>query len=121
MFDFELAADTVDLSDLRFISPDFPDWTGKGRVVALATAGSRTDYRLEELTLGRGESRAEGRLIASVDVHRGLGMRQLDLVLTNVPLAVLRPYLDTLPFAGTLTGRLRADGFFDRLTLGGDL
>lgn len=121
MFDFELAADTVDLADLRFISPDFPDWTGKGRVVALATAGSRTDYRLEELTLGRGESRAEGRLIASVDVHRGLGMRQLDLALTKVPLAVLRPYLDTLPFAGTLTGRLRADGFFDRLTLGGDL
>lgn len=121
LFDFELAADTVALADLHFISPDFPDWAGRGRVVALATVGSRTDYRLEELTLGDGQARAEGRLIASVDAYRGLGMRELDLALTDVPLAVMRPYLDTLPFAGTLTGRLRADGFFDRLTLGGDL
>ena len=32
LFDFALAADTVALADLRFVSPDFPDWQGKGRV-----------------------------------------------------------------------------------------
>ncbi len=121
MFDFALTADTVALADLRFISPDFPDWTGRGRVVAFSPAGSRTDYRLEELVLGGEGATAAGRLIASVDVRRGLGMRELDLALRTVPLDVMRPYLDTLPFAGTLTGRLRADGFLDRLTLAGDL
>lgn len=121
LFDFELAADTVALADLRFVSPDFPDWQGKGRVVARSLAGSRTDYRLEELSLGDGTALAVGRLIAMVDVRRGLGMRELDLALRNVPVEVMRPYLDTLPVAGTLTGRLRADGFLERLTLGGDL
>ena len=121
LFDFALAADTVALADLRFVSPDLPDWQGKGRVVARSLSGSRTDYELEELSLGDGTALAVGRLVAMVDVRRGLGMRALDLVLRDVPVEVMRPYLDTLPVAGTLTGRLRADGFLDRLTLGGDL
>lgn len=121
LFDFELAADTVALADLRFVSPDFPDWQGKGRVVARSLSGSRTDYTLEELSLGDGSALAVGRLIAMVDNDRGLGMRELDLALRDVPLEVMRPYLDTIPLAGTLTGRLRANGFLERLTLGGDL
>jgi hypothetical protein len=121
LFDFELAADTVALADLRFVSPDFPDWEGKGRVVARSRSGSRTDYRLEELSLGDGTALAVGRLIAVVDNRRGLRMQELDLALRDVPLEVMRPYLDTIPLAGTLTGRLRADGFLERLTLGGDL
>jgi translocation and assembly module TamB len=121
LFDFALAADTVALADLRFVSPDFPDWQGKGRVVARSQSGSRTDYVLEGLSLGDGSALAVGRLIAMVDARRGLGMRELDLSLREVPVEVMRPYLDTLPVAGTLTGRLRADGFLERLTLGGDL
>lgn len=120
-FDFTLEADTVALADLRWISPDFPDWTGRGRVVATSPRGSLTEYRLDPLVLGDGTARAEGRLVALVDARRGVGVRALDLALRTVPVAVMRPYLDTLPVAGTLTGRLRADGFLDRMTLGGDL
>lgn len=121
LFDFSLDADTVDLADLRWISPDFPNWQGKGRVTALSSSGARTDYTLTNLVLGDGSALAAGRLVAAVDVRRGLGMNELDLALRNVPLSVVRPYLDTLPFDGTLTGRLTTDGFLERMTLGGDL
>ena len=77
LFDFSLDADTVDLADLRWISPDFPDWQGKGRVVALSLSGARTDYALTNLVLGDGRARAAGRLVAAVDVHRGLGLNDL--------------------------------------------
>ncbi len=121
LFDWALSADTVDLDDLRWISPDFPSWQGKGRVVAFSSSGSRTDYRLDDLTLGRGAARAVGRMIAVVDVRRGLGFRELDLALVAAPLAVMRPYLDTLPFDGALDGRLRLDGFLDAMRVAADL
>ena len=121
LFDFTLDADRVDLADLHWVSPDFPDWKGRGRVVAKSLAGSRTEYTLDPLTLGDGKAIATGKLVAIVDSYRGLGMRGLDLALHDVPVSVMRPYLDTLPVAGTLTGRLRTDGFLDALNLGGDL
>ena len=121
LFDFALEADTVDLMDLRWISPDFPAWQGKGKVVALSQSDTRTDYALSNLVLGAGPTLAAGELVAMVDTDRGLGMRDLALSLRDVSLEVARPYLDTLPFAGRLTGRVTADGFLDRMTLGGDV
>lgn len=121
LFDFTLDAPKVDLADLLWISPDFPRWQGSGHVVAKSLSGRRTEYDLTPLSLGDGRASAVGRLVAIVDVDRGLGMRGLDLALRNVPVDVLKPYLDTLPVAGALTGRLTTDGFLDALTLGGDL
>jgi autotransporter translocation and assembly factor TamB len=120
-FDFTLDAERADLADLKWVSPDFPDWTGAGHLVAFSTSDSRTEYRLDHLTMGRGPASASGKLVAIVDNARGLGMRDLDLALKATPLDVMRPYLDTLPFAGTLTGHLTADGFLDAMRLGGDL
>ncbi len=121
LFDWSLAADTVDLDDLRWISPDFPSWQGRGEVVARSTSNTQTEYRLEQLVLGRGVTRAVGRMVALVDTKRGLGFRDLDLALTQAPLEVMRPYLDTLPFAGTLDGQLRLDGFLDAMRVAGEL
>lgn len=121
MFDFTLDADRVDLADLKWVSPDFPDWRGAGHLVAHSPNGTSTDYRLDHLTLGQGRASATGKLVAVVDNVRGVGMRGLDLALRDVPLDVMRPYLDTLPFAGAMTGHLAADGFLDALRLGGDL
>jgi translocation and assembly module TamB len=56
-----------------------------------------------------------------VDEDRGFGVRDLDLSLRAVPLAVMRPYLDTLPFRGTLTGQLQAAGYQELLRLTGQL
>lgn len=121
LFDFSLVADTVDLKDLRWISPDFPDWQGVGRVVAHSLNERRTDYRLTQLSLGSGSAQATGRMTAIVDTLRGLGFEDLSLTLSRVPLTVARPYLDTLPLQGTLDGRITASGFLDTLRLDGDL
>ncbi|MES2125378.1 MAG: translocation/assembly module TamB domain-containing protein [Gemmatimonadota bacterium] len=121
LFDFTLDAERVALADLHWVSPDFPDWTGSGRVVAKSLSGTRTDYTLNPLTLGNGKAQATGHLVAIVDNNRGLGTRDLNLALRDVPVDVMRPYLDTLPVAGTLTGALRTSGFLDDMVLGGDL
>jgi hypothetical protein len=121
MFDLALDAPRVALRDLRWIQPDFPDWTGRGHVTSRAYNGSRTDYRLDHLALGDAESSLSGTVTLQVEQVRGVGMRGVDLQLRNTPIDLLRPYLDTLPVAGGLTGHLLADGFLDAFRLGGDL
>lgn len=120
-YDFALEADTVALRDLRWIQPDFPDWEGSGNVVAFSSSNRHSEFLLQEMVLGDGTARAAGRLVALVDDDRGFGVRDLDMVMTDVSLDVIRPYLDTIPFAGTLTGRLQADGYRTLLELVGDL
>lgn len=120
-YDFSLTADTVDLADLRWVQPDFPSWTGTGRVIAFSSSNRHTDFRLEALDLGDGQARATGRVVAMLDETRGFGVRDLDLTLRAVPLGIVRPYLDTLPFAGTLTGTLQADGYREELATRGTL
>jgi translocation and assembly module TamB len=121
LFDFTLNAPRIALHDLWWIQPDFPDWTGRGHIVAKAVNGSHTDYRLTNLDLGDEHSHASGNVTVAVDAHRGTGMMGLDMQLRSVPIDVLRPYLDTLPVAGDLTGHLLANGFLDSLSLGGNL
>lgn len=117
LYDFELTAPTVDLADLRWISPEFPSLAGRGRVRAKSIAGSRSEFDLRDLALAGGGSRIEGRLVAILDVYRGLGFRNLDVQLGSFDLEAVRPYLDTLPLAGRLTGPLQASGFFDAMTV----
>lgn len=121
MFDFALNVEAADLADLLWISPDFPRWQGRAQVTAFSPTGRQTRYDLQQLTLGDGVSSATGHLVAVDDDARGLGVANLDLQLRKVPLEVMRPYLDTLPFRGTVTGPLQADGFLDDLSLTGDL
>lgn len=117
LYDFELGAPRVDLADLRWISPEFPALAGRGRVRAKSLAGSRSEFDLRGLVLADRTSRAAGDLVAILDVHQGLGFRDLDLDLASFDLEAVRPYLDTLPFAGRLTGPLQASGFFDAMTV----
>ena len=120
LYHFAMTASPLDLADMRWVSPQFPSLTGTGRVTATSVAGSRTDYDIRDLDLADPASRIRGRMVASLDTYRGLGFRDLDLRLANVDLEIVRPYLDTLPFWGRLTGDLRADGFFDRMTVDAD-
>jgi hypothetical protein len=119
--DFTLDAPRVALRDLWWIEPDLPDWQGRGHIVATSFGGSRTDYRLDNLVLGNGTASVAGKVTLQVERVRGLGMRDLGMQLRNTPIDVLRPFLDTLPVSGALTGHLLADGFLDSLRLGGDL
>lgn len=115
LYHFSFRAPRLALADLRFISPRFPDFTGSARVQAASSSGTRTEFDIRELAVGDTESRVTGRLVAISDVYRGLGFRGLDLALSNLDLEVVRAYLDTLPFYGRITGRLAADGYFDRM------
>ncbi|HEY4319751.1 MAG TPA: translocation/assembly module TamB domain-containing protein [Gemmatimonadales bacterium] len=121
LFDFALDVPQVALRDLWWVQPDFPDWTGRGHLIAKSVNGTRTDYRLDNLSLASGSSSLAGRATIAVDARRGLGLDGLDLQLRNTPVDLLRPYLDTLPVSGALTGHLATDGFLDSLRLNGDL
>ncbi len=114
---FGLQASRLALADLRWISPGFPDFAGKGTVVARAVSNSRAEYDIRDLVVGDATSRISGRLVAITDIYQGLGFRRLGLGLTNVDIDVVRPYLDSVPFYGKLTGRLGADGFFQGMTV----
>ena len=120
LYQFEMAASAVDLVDLRWVSPQFPALAGVGRVRANSLAGSRTEYAIADLDLRGGGSQVRGGMVAILDVYRGLGFRDLGLRLQGLDLEVVRPYLDTLPFAGRITGPLRANGFFDRMSVTAD-
>ncbi len=118
LFDFAFNAGRVALADLRFVSADFPDYTGRGRLTARSITTDITEYRIPELDLGNGTDRVRGRLTAITHRYRGLGFRGLDLDLADVEFDVVRPYLDTLPFTGRLSGRLQADGYSDAMQVG---
>lgn len=119
--DFTLDAPRVALRDLWWITPDLPDWHGRGHIVATSFGASRTDYKLDNFDVGNGTAGATGKVRLQVEPARGLGMRDLDMELRAAPVDLLRPFLDTLPVSGTLTGHLVADGFLDSLRLGGDM
>ncbi len=112
---FAFDAERLSLPDVRFVSPFFPDFGGKARLAASSVSNQRTEWTIRGLAVGDSLSGIEGNLIAITDIYRGLGFRDLDLTLRNLDLDVPRPYLDTLPFEGRVSGRLAADGFFDAM------
>jgi hypothetical protein len=120
LYNFEFEAPEVALADLRFVSPQFPDYTGRGTVQAFSFDGTLSQFEVTGLAVGDSASAVSGQLTALIHRRRGLGFRGLDLALRNVDLEVPRPYLDTLPFRGRLSGRLQADGYFDDLRVGLD-
>ncbi|HEU5217443.1 MAG TPA: translocation/assembly module TamB domain-containing protein, partial [Gemmatimonadales bacterium] len=117
LYHFSLQAGRLALRDMRWISPGFPDYVGSAHVEARSVSGSRTEYELRNLELGDSASRMTGRMIAMTDIYKGLGFRRLGLDLQNVDVDVIRPYLDSVPFYGKITGRLGADGFFEAMTV----
>ena len=117
MYRFSFEAPRLALADLRFVSPFFPAFTGKAKLRARSLSGARTEWNIQDLSVGDPGSRVTGHLIAITDAYRGLGFRNLGLDLDRLDLDIVRPYLDTLPFHGRLTGHLDADGFFDALAV----
>lgn len=120
-YDLSLEVTRLDLRDLRWISPDFPDMQGRATLGAFTESPATTAFVLNDLHLEQGDSRIDGDLTAVLDTARGLGVRDMDVRLHQVNLDIARPYLDTLPLDGTLTGRLAATGYFDALKVDLDL
>jgi TamB, inner membrane protein subunit of TAM complex len=121
LYDFSLVASRFDLRDLHWISPDLPDMTGRAVLTAKSRSRQLNAYTLRDLEAAGREGRVEGEVTVLTDTRRGLGVEDMALSLTDLDLDVPRPYLDTIPLQGTLTGTLEGTGFLDGLDLGADL
>jgi translocation and assembly module TamB len=117
LFDFQATADHVNLKDLLWVSPHFPAMTGSGVLAAKSETGARTAYDIRELHLRGGAQRVDGELVAITDKKRGLGVRDMRVSLHDLDLDAVRPYVDSLPFYGTITGTLSGAGFLDAMDL----
>ena len=120
LFDFQMEAPRISLVDLRWVSPDFPDMTGSGILAAVSESGTRTAFSLQDLDLRRGLQQVTGSVVALQDRERGIGFRDMDVRFRNLDLDAVRPYADTLPFYGTVTGTLRGEGWLDRMRVAVD-
>ncbi len=117
LFNMDFSAQRLALADIRFISPDFPDYTGQAVARIRSVNGTLLRAELPQLRVGDATSQIEGSLTALAHKYRGLGFERLALQLRDVNLDAVRPYLDTIPLYGLLSGSLRADGYFDDLTV----
>lgn len=117
LFDFGLRFSELDLVDLRWVSPDFPELHGRSVVIAKSQDADRASYALQELHLENDSTRIDGRLVVLTDRHRGLGVRDMDLSIERLDLEAARPYLDTLPLRGSLSGRVAGSGYLTDMDL----
>ena len=115
LFDFQVTSPHVNLDDLHWVSPDFPAMTGRGVLAAKSETGARTAYDIRDLYLENGEQRIVGALVAITDRKRGLGFRDMRVLLRNLDLDAARAYVDSLPFFGTLSGTVTGAGFLDAM------
>jgi hypothetical protein len=121
LFDFTMRFSELDLVDLRWISPKFPALRGRSDVIAKSASATRASYTLQHLHLENDSTRIDGQLVALTDRRLGLGVRDMDLVIERFDLEAARPYLDTLPLRGSLSGRVAGDGYLSDMELGLDV
>jgi len=112
LWDLAMHADSATLTDIRFLDPRFPEGAVLHGNVRVQSHGTRVmEIELRPLDLSYGGGRLTGRVTAMSAADSGLvALRQGDLVARDLSLELARPYLDTLPFAGRLTGRTVVDG-----------
>lgn len=112
LFDLAMRADSATLTDIRFVDPRFAEGAIlKGNVELRSHSSRLLEIKLEPLDVTYGGGRVTGRVTAFSARDSGLvALRRGDLNSRNLSLELLRPYLDTLPFAGWLTGRTVIDG-----------
>src|SRR5437899_1986394 len=110
-----LRADSARLDDFRFIDRRFAGVPGAGVVsgdVRLRSHGERVlEVGLDPLRLTYHGGTVAGRLTALSVADSGLvALRDADLDAHEFDLEFARPFLETLPFAGRLTGHPLASG-----------
>src|SRR6266550_3255234 len=122
LFDLRLRADSATLGDFQFIDRRFAGVPGAGVVsgdVRLRSHGERVlEVGLDPLRLAYGGGTVAGHLNAFSASDSGLvALRDADLDAREFDLEFARPFLDTLPFAGRLSGHTIATGPVTALAL----
>ncbi|HYT05910.1 MAG TPA: translocation/assembly module TamB domain-containing protein [Gemmatimonadales bacterium] len=115
LYDLQLHADSATLADFHFIDRRFTAVPGAGVVVGdvrLRSDGERLlEVGLDPLRLTHGGGTLSGRLTALSAADSGLvALRDADLEARDFDLEFARPFLETLPFAGRLSGHTVASG-----------
>jgi autotransporter translocation and assembly factor TamB len=115
LFDLRMHADSASLKDVGFIDRRFGGRPGSGVVsgdVRLRSHGPRVlEVGLDPFRLAYGGGTVTGRVTAFSATDSGLvALRDADLNAQDFDLEFARPFLDTLPFAGRLTGHTVATG-----------
>src|SRR6266566_2255788 len=122
LFDLRLQADSATLQDFQFIDRRFAGTPGAGVVsgdVRVRSHGERLlEVGLDPLRLAYGGGTVAGRLTTFSAADSGLVvLRDADLDAREFDLEFARPFLDTLPFAGRLSGHTLATGPLAALAL----
>lgn len=119
LYDLALRADSVTLGDVRFLDARYPARAVlRGRVALRSRSARLLEVRLDPLDLAFGAGSLSGRVTAFSAADSGLvAVRGADLVASDLDLELVRPFLDSLPFTGHLTGHTLADGRTSALSL----
>jgi len=119
LFDLSLHADSATLSDFHFIDTRFTPGAVLAGGVRLKSHGQRVlEVGLDPLRLTDAGGTVTGHLTALSASDSGLvALRDADLDAQDFDLEFARPFLDTLPFAGRLSGHTTATGPVSGLTL----
>src|SRR5690348_5225492 len=125
LFDLRVRADSATLRDFRFIDRRFGGVPGNGVVagdIRLRSHGTRVlEVGLDSMRLAYGGGGVTGSLTAVSAADSGLvALRDADLEAKNFDLEFARTFLDTLPFAGRLSGHTTATGPLGALMLATD-
>src|SRR5207248_1198020 len=115
LFDLRLRADSATLGDFPFIDRRFTGAPATGVLsgdVRVRSHGSRVlEVGVDSLRLAYAGGTVAGRVTALSVADSGLvALRDADLDARDFDLEFARPFLDTLPFAGRLSGRTVATG-----------
>ncbi len=122
LFDLAVRVDSATLRDFHFINPRFPE-SGvlAGRVALRSHGGRLLEVRLDPFRLAYRDGTLTGRLTAVTAADSGpVAVRGADLEAQDFDLEFVRLFLDTLPFAGRLSGHTVASGPLAALALEAD-
>ena len=119
LYDLAARADSATLGDFHFIDRRLAGSAALAGDVRLRSHGGRVlEVRLSPLRLAWGSGTVTGRVTALTTADSGLAaLRDADLQAEDFDLEFARPFLETLPFAGRLSGHTVASGPLAALTL----
>jgi autotransporter translocation and assembly factor TamB len=118
----DLEADVLQLADFLWIVPDLPSGSGGAKVVVRLTEG-RTEVTARDVDLQSGRSRIRGGGEMVIPADGGpIRLAGVDVEALPLGMEVVAPWLpESFPLAGTVRGRVRADGPLDGVRVAGQL
>jgi translocation and assembly module TamB len=118
LYNLTFDGDPVHLEDLHWLIPSLPpDAVARGKFAVLTRSSGAVVFRFNDLSVSHHDGSIDGNGAVVIPEEGGATLMGIDLTARNMDLEFVRPFLDTLPLAGRLSGRARADGPVDSLSV----